>query len=105
VREYQYVDKASGQLRGAVLVDDAGRLERFVHAGHLSAEQESHLRSAFAARREQEMQLARRMVKDGAWDHGALRAVGDRFWAQAFHDLPPAQAASLPPEFFPAPGK
>lgn len=103
VREYQYRDKATGQLRGAALLDDSARLERFVEAAHLTPEQERRLRATFAGRRQQEMALAQRMAKDGAWDGTELRLLRERFWAQAFHDLPPEQAATLPPEFFPVP--
>lgn len=100
-RDWEFVDKASGRRIGAVILDDAGRLEEFVRAARLEPAQEVALRDRYAERRVREMQAAREMVKQGAWRSEEFRKLQRRFWADEYRALPPAQAAHLPPSFIP----
>ena len=101
VREYQYVDKASGRLLGAVLADDSGKLEEFITEARLTADQEVDLRQRFARRHEREMEMAARMVKDGAWRHGDFLALYQEFWKAEYQALLPEQRFNLSAQFFP----
>lgn len=103
VREYQLVDRSTGRLIGAVLADDGPKLERFIAEAALSAEQERALRDRFARRRQLEMEMAQRMVREGRWQAGEFLQLEQQFWGDEYRALPPGQAAGLSPQFVPPP--
>lgn len=100
-REWELVDKASNKRIGAVILDDSNRLEEFVRLAQLEASQESALRERYAARRGEEMRMAREMVKQGAWHSEEFRRLQRRFWRDEYRALPTDQAVLLPPSYIP----
>lgn len=102
---YQYVDRETGQQRDVVLQEETDRIARFIRLGNLTGDQERDIRDRYAKMRDEEDQLAQKMVKAGEWSYEPYRQTRAKFWSESIRKLPGTQAQPLLAEFMPLPTK